>query len=363
MYDLPRDAFECSGSPTPAARAAAEPVAAADARDPFWPAVRTHAGEGVYDYCWYTRASPSDPSSYCFAVAARSLPVQLWDACGGGLRCSYRPYDAKDELAPTYSAAFDPGGAALYAGGRGAIYAFSVDRPGRDHTTLATHRRGEEGQPGIISCLALAPGGGGERSAVMAAGAYSGVAALYDPRTQEALCLLGGHAGGVTHLRFSADGNYLYTGARRDGALYCWDARHASGALYTIRRATGGTNQRVAFDIEPCGRHLASGGEDGRVRIFDLRDGAEVASHQVAADVVSGCEFHPHLPLLATASGQRRFPRTPSDDDSGSESGGGGGGGGGPAPALSRDENVLRIWRFGADDAGLVCDQAEGLAE
>ena len=40
----------------------------------------------------------------------------------------------------------------------------------------------------------------------------------------------------------------------------CWDVRHSSGVLYTLRRESAATNQRVAFDIEPCGRHLATGG-------------------------------------------------------------------------------------------------------
>jgi hypothetical protein len=365
VYDLPRQAFESSGDASPAP----DPAAPADpARDPFWPAVRVHAGEALYDYCWYSRASAADPPSCCFATAARAHPVHLWDACSGDLRCSYRPYNALDELAPAYCVAFDPEGGALLAGGRAAIYMFDVHRPGREHTTLATHRRGQEGQPGIVSCLAFAPGGGG---ATMAAGAYSGVAALYDARSREQLLVLEGHAGGVTHLRFSADGNYLYTGARRDAALLCWDVRHASGAVYALRRATAATNQRVAFDIEPAGRHLASGGEDGCVRVYDLRDGAEVAAHRVAGDTVTGCEFHPYLPLLATASGHRRLYLAPSDSSgsvSGSESESGGGGaasgmeeGGQPeAPAaarrggpggLTRDENVLRVWRFAASPA------------
>lgn len=37
---------------------------------------------------------------------------------------------------------------------------------------------------------------------MLAAGSYSGAAALVDPRTRELLCLLeGGHSGGITHVR------------------------------------------------------------------------------------------------------------------------------------------------------------------
>lgn len=58
---------------------------------------------------------------------------------------------------------------------------------------------------------------------------------------------------------FAPDGNFLFTGARADGELWCWDVRFHSGVVYKLERDTGTTNQRISFDIEPCGRHLASG--------------------------------------------------------------------------------------------------------
>lgn len=61
-------------------------------------------------------------------------------------------------------------------------------------------------------------------------------------------------------VQWSPDGNFLYTGARQDGNLLCWDVRNTGEVLYTMRRDTRHTNQRVQFSIEPCGRHLATGG-------------------------------------------------------------------------------------------------------
>ena len=37
--------------------------------------------------------------------------------------------------------------------------------------------------------------------------------------------------------------------------------------------------------------------------MFDLTTGAAVQSFQAAEDTVNGFEFHPYLPLAATASG------------------------------------------------------------
>jgi len=60
-------------------------------------------------------------------------------------------------------------------------------------------------------------------------------------------------------VKFSADGNFLYTGARKDTDILCWDIRYTSDVVYRLQRDTGDTNQRIQFDIEPMGRHLATG--------------------------------------------------------------------------------------------------------
>lgn len=326
VFDLPGAAVAGSDPPDPG-----EP--------PAPPALRLPAGELIYDFCWFPWASAASPDSFCFAVTTRAHPIHLYDGISGRLRASYRPYNDLDELAPSYSVGFAPDGATLIAGGRAAIHFFDVERPGRDHATLATHRRGEAGQPGLISCLACARDGSG----LLAAGSYAGTAGLYDHRTREQLAVLEGHTGGVTHLDFSACATYLYSGARRDGAVYCWDARQMSGAVYVLRRAVESTNQRIYFDVEGCGRHLASGGEDGRVALWDLRDGTAVGGWQAAGDTVNGCQFHPVLPLLTTASGQRRFAAAEAleREEEGDE------GGGEEGFRLGEDENCVRVWRLG----------------
>jgi len=295
--------------------------------DRYSPALRINAGELIYDYAWYPWSSATDPATCCFAVTTRAHPIQLYDAVSGQLRCSYRPFNNLDEMEAAYSINFSPDGCKIFAGGRNSvIYFFDLNRPGRDHDTISTYSKNNElnsnnsqsgqsgGQPGIISCIACAKNTIG----LMAAGSYSGIAALYDYRTPtQQLAVLEGHTGGITHLKFSPCGNYLYTGARKDGLIYCWDARNMSGAMYQLERELNTTNQRVYFDIEPCGRHLASGGEDGFVKFWDLQDGSEAGKFMVAEnDTVNGCEFHPSLPVLATATGHRRFFNNEEEDSS-----------------------------------------------
>ena len=40
----------------------------------------------------------------------------MWDACSGQLRCTYRAYDAVDEVTAATSLAFSLDGASLYGG-------------------------------------------------------------------------------------------------------------------------------------------------------------------------------------------------------------------------------------------------------
>lgn len=63
----------------------------------------------------------------------------------------------------------------------------------------------------------------------------------------------------VPQVKFSADGNFLYTGARKDPDILCWDVRYTSDVVYRLQRDTADTNQRIQFDIEPMGRHLTTG--------------------------------------------------------------------------------------------------------
>lgn len=102
-------------------------------------------------------------------------------------------------------------------------------------------------------------------------------------------------------------GNFLYTRARKESNIYCWDVRNTLSCLYSLEVPDTFTNQRLALDIEPCGRHMLAAGANGSVTVFDLATGETVDVLNVAADTVSGVHMHGALPMLATCSGHRRF--------------------------------------------------------
>jgi len=333
------------------------------------PALEVAPGGAVNDYAWFPGASflaGGCPSRRCFFSTASGGPAHLWDAGSGALRAAYRAQCTDlDEIMPAFSLAVRPDGAVLALGfARGELRLFDVGRPGSDDCfRVPRARRGAAAAAaagpalrGIVSSLCFSPT---DPRGVFAAGSYDGQAALYDPGSgsQAVVLLRGGHGGaGVSQVLWSRDGNYLYTGARREGSVVCWDARRPDHAVYALGRDAAGTNQRLQFDIEPCGRRLATGGEDGRVRLFDLSDGRPVAAWVAAADAVNGCHFHPSLPALATSSGARVFPDVGGSD---SEDEGGREGEGRVADGHPRERNCLRVWSLRSGLSGL---EAEGAA-
>lgn len=87
--------------------------------------------------------------------------------------------------------------------------------------------------------------------------------------------------------------------------------------------------------------------------MFDLADGREVAAFQAADDTVNGVSFSPCLPLLATASGHRRYALLPRDSDSDSDGEQPGGSCGDADGGLRMSScrpggacNSLRLWRL-----------------
>mmetsp|Transcript_4588 Transcript_4588/g.13196 ORF Transcript_4588/g.13196 Transcript_4588/m.13196 type:complete len:424 (-) Transcript_4588:321-1592(-) len=358
IFDLPADVLVSRGLGNATESTLGHVAAAADSAVA---PVSVQEGELIYDYTWFPGMSVADPVTCCFASTCRAHPIHLWDACTGSLRCTYRAFDDKDECTASNSIAFSPDGTHIAAGANKVIRLFKTDVPGAKYLSRASFTKKAGGQPGIISCLAFNP----DNSGIIAAGAYSGVAALYDAHTlAPATVMAGGHSAGITQVSWSPDGNYLYTGARQDPSILCWDVRSSGHFLYAMRRSCGTTNQRLAFSIESGGRHLASGGADGCVRVFDLVDGAERACFPVSHDTVNGCQYHPFLPMLATASGHRRFDSLVSDSDSEGEGeplqGTQPPGPPDPSPELC---NALVVWRLEAAWEGQQPAESSGTAD
>ncbi|CAH9133702.1 unnamed protein product [Cuscuta epithymum] len=272
-------------------------------------------------------AEESGPDTCVFATSTRDHPIHLWDAFSGQLRCTYRAYNAVDEITAAFSIAFNPSGTKIFAGYNKSLRVFDIHRPGREYGHHSTLDGKKEGQSGIISSIAFSPSHNG----LLATGSYSQSTALYREDNMELLYVLHGQEGGVTQVQFSKDGNYLYTGGRKDPYILCWDLRNTVEIVYKLYRSSETTNQRIYFDVEPHGHHLGTGGQDGSVHIYDLQTGNWVSSFHAASDTINGFSYHPFLPMAATSSGNRRF----LDFDDSSED-----------LVLTENENCVSVWSF-----------------
>lgn len=141
---------------------------------------------------------------------------------------------------------------------------------------------------------------------------------IYNEPKGSLMSLVEGHQGGVTHLLFSPDAQRLYSGGRKDDDIVCWDMRFPGAVLHRLVRSVT-TNQRMYFDMDSSGKYLISGNSDGSVSVWDTSIPPSGNNHLTDViiptclnyvahdDCVNGISLHPTLPLLATASGQRKF--------------------------------------------------------
>lgn len=75
-------------------------------------------------------------------------------------------------------------------------------------------------------------------------------------------------------MRFSLDGSLLFSASRVANTISCWDIRSTGNVLYELPRP-GRTNQRIHFDLDPSGRVLVTGDQNGQLLFYDVATGYE----------------------------------------------------------------------------------------
>ncbi|KAG0761078.1 hypothetical protein G6F29_010857 [Rhizopus arrhizus] len=262
-------------------------------------------GESVYDFDWYPLMNSQDPDSCCFITSVRDHPVQLWDMKTASVMASYSVIDHCERYIGPNVITFHPDGSKIYCGYENMIEIFDVHRPGNESDKIPTipTRKSRKGQKGIISCLDFSLDG------LYAAGSYSQSIAIYDQVNHELCLKLVGFTGGTTQVKFSKDGNYLFSASRHANSILCWDIRDSANILYELPRP-GKTNQRIHFDFDPSGRHIITGDQFGNLIAYDISLPNEyklIKSVKAHDDLISSVSFNPVYPIMATCSGQRKF--------------------------------------------------------
>eukprot|EP00794_Sanderia_malayensis_P002859 gene2859-3305_t len=272
------------------------------------PVLRMVEGETVYDFDWYPYMTSYDQSSSCYVSTSKDHPVHLWDAFTGSVRCSYLPYNHLDELVSANSLCFNYDGSKIFTGFNKMVRIFDTSRPGRECEERPTFvKRTDFKQSGIISCIASSS----QHGNIYALGSFARTIGVYSERDPDFVFVLKGHVGGITQVKFSNNGNYLYSGGRKDPQILCWDLRYPGEIVWSLKREVE-TNQRIQFDMHKSGNFMMTGNTNGLISAWDTTDAAvsiplDVHSFHAHHDAVNGLSLHPYLPLVASTSGQRHY--------------------------------------------------------
>jgi transcriptional regulator with XRE-family HTH domain len=146
----------------------------------------------------------------------------------------------------------------------------------------------------------------------LAAGAADGAVRVWETVTGQLLTTLRGHVGMVRDVALSGDGGSLATGGAADGTLRIWslaglydrrdalpESRHKPklGRLVTARDAhdAGVWGVAVSFD----GQLIATGGADGKVRLWHASNGSPLATLQGLNGEVLGVGLSADARLIA----------------------------------------------------------------
>jgi WD40 repeat protein len=297
------------------------------------PSLQCKEAEDILDYCWYPSMQGNNPATCFFASTSKEQPIHLWDAYTGKNRANYTAYDTMDEPKAAFSVCFSPAGDKIYGGYNKSICMWDASFPGRCMNEYSTHSKNRKSNRqttddnslnGIISVIACNP----DYSGILACGSFNGGIGLYD-QNMDPLCVLWGHDGGITHMKWSPCGNYLYSGGRKDNFIRCWDIRNTQDVIMKMPRMCE-TNQRLHFDIDPYGNYLTSGNQQGDILIYDLSNNGKLLQQiNLHSDSCSSVYFHPSQPYIATSSGQRHGHFS-IDEDEDKES----------------IENSIKVWEF-----------------
>lgn len=322
------------------------PPALLTAAPPLAPYAALATPARAYATALYPGAALAAPASCIFLSAVRGGPVRLHSLLHPALLAAYPLVSPHTEAHEAPHALLVPPAAphTFIAGARSLIAVFDLTRSGAPPLaamrTVPTRRSPATTttMKGLVTALAVAGG-------VLAAGTNTRQVGLYardgGGETIGVFEVPGGGGRGVSSLRWSACGRYLYIAERVSDEVSVYDIRVTGLRVGSFRGRRALTNQRVDVDVAEGGQ-VFGGGTDGVVRVWEPAGeqggGEPVAEWQAHEDVVTAAAVHPQGDIVATCSGSRKtFGLGGVTDSSDSDS---------EAADESTWDNSLKIWEL-----------------
>ena len=185
------------------------------------------------------------------------------------------------------------------------VYVWDSTRPGQPLEYLQYPHK----KRGLISVCEFS------NESLLATGSYDGSVVIQDPNAPKSdFSLKGAKLGGVSGLKFSSCGRFIYVGSRKQDDVYRWDIRQPKQPLVKYFRNAQPTNQRLEFDVSSQGR-LATGSADGGVLVYDVDAQASGTRINQYNQAVNGIGFSPSGAYLAYSVGERGSSTSSSSEE------------------------------------------------
>jgi len=238
--------------------------------------------------------SASDPFGFLLASASRDKQVRLWQV-GRFLRSLPHTNVVND-------ISFDPSGNLVVSAGRETIRVWQK----RDDTLLYPISKAHKGDILSLSFDPKQPTEPGKP--LFASTGEDGTIKIWQisqsnqvrpakvSRTQTPVRGWIGHSGSAINAISFSPTQQILASAGEDGTIKIWNI---DGSL--VRTLPGHTPGATSVSFHPNGKILASAGKDGAIRLWNLEDGALIPTLQRHNDAVNSVAFNPSGTLLASA--------------------------------------------------------------
>jgi WD40 repeat protein len=249
------------------------------------------SSDPIYATAVYPHFSLGSPTTTLVLYAARETPIQLRNALdyAQGIYATYRWFDPNtEEVVTPHSLVFNADATHFVAGSRAKFAIFDVNRPNAKAATIrATSKSrhavkiyGEDSHKFSTlphSCITTMDISSED---VLAFGTTTRHVALYADHGQGDLISSfrlpvassnGPFSGkGITQVKWSPDGTYLFIAERQSDIIEVYDIRHNHQRLSWLSGRQANVNFKLGFDVVPTlhGLEVWGGGADGYVRMW-----------------------------------------------------------------------------------------------